>query len=171
MKILAFSGSNSSKSINQQLINCVVKYINQSEVEVISLRDYEAPIYSIDKEVGDGFPVEMKLLKQKMLEADAFLISTPEHNSNIPAVLKNTIDWLSRMGDKVFQNKPTIFLSTSPGKRGGISALTYLVENMPRHGAQVIGSHAVSSFNEKVTDGKLINSEDETAIRKLLSEW
>jgi chromate reductase len=170
-KILAFSGSNSSKSINQQLVHIAVAFIESHEVEIISLRDYDAPIYGVDKEETDGFPKAMQQLQAKMDTADAFLVSSPEHNGAVPAVFKNTIDWLSRMGKKVFQGKPVIFLTTSPGVRGGKSAMEYLLNTMPRQGAEVIGSYSLASFYDKVKDGKITNEEDLTAIKSLMQQW
>ena len=171
MKILAFSGSNSSKSINQQLVNIAVGFIENHEVEVISLRSYEAPMYGIDLEENKGFPEVMQQLQAKMNEADAFLISSPEHNGAVPAVFKNTIDWLSRMNKKVFQDKPVVFLTTSPGGRGGKSAMDYLLTTMPRLGANIIGAYSLASFYDKVKDGKIVNKEDLTAIKQLMQAW
>ena len=159
-KVLAFSGSNSKASLNQRLVTLSSELINDENlnIEVISLRDYEAPIYGIDKEMDEGFPHSMKELKRKFDEVDGFLVSTPEHNGSMPAVLKNTIDWLSRMGGKVFQDKPTVFLSTSPGPRGGRSALEHLVAIMPYRGAKIVGHYSLGSFEENVVDGKLKES-------------
>lgn len=171
MKILAFSGSNSSKSINQQLVNIAAGYVKYHEVEVISLRDYEAPMYGIDLEENNGFPEAMQQLQTKMTEADAFLISSPEHNGAVPAIFKNTIDWLSRIDKKVFQEKPVVFLTTSPGARGGKSAMEYLLTTMPRLGANVIGSYSQSGFYDKVKDGKIVNEVDKDAIYKLMQLW
>jgi NAD(P)H-dependent FMN reductase len=168
-KIIAFSGSNSSQSINQQFINATAPLINGVEVEVIDLRDYPAPLYGIDLEVSDGIPSSMQSLKNKLQEADGFLISSPEHNGSMPAVLKNTIDWLSRIEQKVFDDKPTVFMSTSPGPRGGMSALEHLVAIMPYRGAKIVGSYSLGSFGENVVDGKL-SKEKQTELLPILSE-
>lgn len=169
-KIIAFAGSNSNNSINQQLINAISKLVKDIEVEVINLRDYQATLYGIDEETDNGFPESMVDLKDKLAEADGYIISTPEHNGSMPAILKNTIDWLSRISRSVFNDNPTLFLSTSPGPRGGISALTHLASIMPYQGAKVIGSHAVGSFGEKVQDGFLKDGEDKTAIENLIQQ-
>ena len=169
-KILAFSGSNSSKSINQQLVHILAKYVSKAAIEVISLRDYEAPVYGMDAEQNDGFPASMEALHEKIGEADGFIVSSPEHNGSMPAVLKSTIDWQSRMGRKVFNNKPTLFTSTSPGGRGGLTALSHLLAIMPHQGAQVIGGHALGSFNDKVVDGDLVAGEDKDTLLALIEQ-
>ena len=154
-KIIAFSGSNSSQSINQQFVKAASGLLKDVEVEIIDLRDYPAPVYGIDLEMSDGIPSTMEALKEKMDGADGFLVSSPEHNGSMPAVLKNTIDWLSRMEQKVFQEKPTVFMSTSPGPRGGVSALEHLVAIMPYRGANIVGSYSLGSFGEHVVNGVL----------------
>ena len=167
-KIIAFSGSNSSHSINQQLVQYIASTITDAEVEVLSLRDFEAPIFGVDLETEAGFPESMKALFDKMSSADGFIVSTPEHNGFMPAVLKNTIDWLSRMGRKVFNDKPVVFLSSSPGGRGGGSALGQILSVMPHQGAKIIGGHSVGSFFDKFKDGSLEDGEDKDVILKLV---
>ena len=157
-KILAFSGSNSKESINQKLVQSVSNMAQLHEVEVISLRDYEAPLYGIDLENESGIPNSILMLNEKFNEASGFIVSTPEHNGSMPAVLKNTIDWLSRIkGNKVFKEMPTFFLSASPGPRGGVSALDHLVTIMPYRGAKVIGSSSFGNFHENFKDGEISN--------------
>ena len=162
-KIIAFSGSNSKESINQQLIKAVAKLVEGHDVEVLDLRDYVAPLNGIDLENEEGIPASMKALKTKMKEADGFIVSTPEHNGSMPAVLKNTIDWLSRIEQKVFDEKPTVFLSTSPGPRGGASALGHLVAIMPYRGANVVGHYSLGSFGDHYNEGTL----DETSENEI----
>jgi len=170
MKVLAFAGSNSSKSINHQLLGSIIKMFTRVEVELISLRNYEAPLYGIDIEETNGFPDNTIALKDKIIEADAYLISTAEHNSSMPVVLKNCIDWLSRIERKVFMNKPMILLSCSPGGRGAQTALKHLSEIIPHQGANLIGSYSVANFYDKVKDGELVNEEDESSIKNLMMQ-
>ena len=169
-KIIAFSGSNSSNSINQKLVTVASKMVTKAEVEVINLSDYSAPIYGIDEETENGFPQSMLDLKNKLAEADGFIISTPEHNGSIPAFFKNAIDWLSRQSRSVLNDQPTVFLSTSPGARGGKTALAHLVSIMPYQGAKVIGSHSVGSFNDKILNEDLVEGEDKTGILQLIKD-
>lgn len=112
----------------------------------------------------------MKALQEKMGEADGFIVSSPEHNGSMPAVLKNSIDWVSRLGRKVFNDKPTVFLTTSPGPRGGASALAHLLAIMPYQGAQVVGGYSLGSFHEKVEQGTLKSGEDKDRIEELIKE-
>lgn len=166
-KLIAFSGSNSSKSINQQLINIVAGYTKQAEVEVLSLKDYTAPIYGIDEEEENGIPEGIMRLKSKIDNADGLIISSPEHNGSIPSVLKNTVDWLSRAGEKIFGNKSMLLLSTSPGPRGGLTNLEHLTKLAPWWGANLVSTHSIGSFYDKTVNGELIPQEKEIVEAKV----
>lgn len=166
-KIIAFSGSNSSTSINQQLVHAVSSLITTCDVEVIDLRDYLAPMYGIDLENEKGIPDSMLKLKQKLKEADGYIVSSPEHNGAMPAFLKNAIDWLSRIEKKVFDDKPVLFLSTSPGARGGQSALENLLAIMPYRGAKVVSGYSLGNFHDQVIDGELQPEPREAIVKEL----
>ncbi len=170
-KILAFAGSNSSNSINHQLLEVIGKEV-EVDFELISLRDYEAPLFGIDLRMEQGVPDSMKAFHEKMQEADGLIVSAAEHNGSMAAVLKNTFDWLSMFEQKFFLNKPTVFFSTSPGPRGAASALKHLVEIMPYRGAEIVGHLSVPSFSETVVEGEIqgsIKDEIIALIRKLES--
>ncbi len=154
-KIIAFSGSNSEQSINQKLMHAIAELIEIHQVEVLNLRDYPAPIYGIDLEKESGIPTSMITLKEKMKQADGFIVATPEHNGSMTALLKNTFDWLSRVEQKIFDDKPTVFMTAAPGARGGISALDHLVAIMPYRGAKIVGQYSLGNFGEHYSDGKL----------------
>jgi len=153
-KILAFAGSNSSTSINHQLLEAIGKEV-QVEFELVSLRDYEAPLFGADLKNEQGVPDSMVALHDKMQSADGILLSAAEHNGSMAAVLKNTFDWLSMLEQKFFLNKPTVFISTSPGPRGAASALKHLVEIMP---FDIVGHMSVPSFFDTVKDGEIASS-------------
>ena len=169
-KIIAFSGSNSSTSINQQLVRITANMVQDAAISVLDIRDYPAVMYGQDEENTNGFPETMIEFQKQIQSADGFIVSCPEHNGSMPAVLKNTLDWVSRMGGKVFNHKPTVFLTTSPGGRGGATVMSQLLAVMPHQGAQVVGSHSVGSFYDKVKDNQLVDGEDKTKIEELVKQ-
>lgn len=169
-KILAFAGSNSKNSINQKLVVEAAKFLDGAEVILISLRDYEAPVYGIDHENEIGFPPKMVQLHQLFQEVDGFLVGVPEHNGSMPAVLKNSLDWVSRQGGRIFQNKPVAFIGTSPGKRGATSAMKHILEIMPHRGAEIVGHYSLPNFNEHYHDGvfdSFVSDDLKTLMEKL----
>lgn len=153
-RILAFAGSNSSTSINHQLLSVISKEF-ELDFELISLRDYEAPLFGVDLKNEQGVPSSMEALMEKMKSADGLIVSAAEHNGSMASVLKNTFDWLSMLEQKFFLHKPTVFISTSPGPRGAASSLKHLVEIMPYRGADIVGSLSVPSFYDTVKEGEI----------------
>ncbi|MBL0682589.1 NADPH-dependent FMN reductase [Aquimarina mytili] len=143
--ILAFAGSNSSSSINQRLVEFVASKIKEHHTKVINLVNYSMPMYSEDEE-KKGFPGMAMGLKQEISEADALLISVNEHNGSWGAFFKNIIDWLSRLDRNFLENKKILLMSTSPGKRGGLSSLEYAKNVLPRFGGEIIESFSFPSF-------------------------
>ena len=148
-KILAFSGSSSSKSINQKLVKAAANQVDQCAVTVIDIREFPLPIYSIDIEEAHGFPENAHKLMAMFSEHDGFLISCPENNGSMPAIFKNLVDWISRMGDKIFQDKPVLLLSASPGKGGGKTNLGNIEALMPWWGGSVVSTFSVGNFHDE----------------------
>ncbi len=153
--ILAFSGSNSSKSINQNLITRIGE--EKSIVDIIDLRKFNIPVFGIDVEEASGIPEGIKDLVYQIKLYKKILISTPEHNGGLPAFFKNILDWISRYESKFLEEKEVIILSTSPGGRGGLGALDALENQLKRYtGAIIIHKQGIGSFEEKVEENKLL---------------
>ena len=172
-KILGFSGSNSNKSINQALIRMAANQVDQHYITVIELRDYELPIYSPEIE-AKGFPEALLQFKAIFDSHDGYIIASPEHNGMIPALLKNTFDWLSRMVDSkqgsMFCDKPVLLLSTSPGPRGGVTNLTNMAKVMPFWGANIINHHSFGRFHD-ICQGEFLDEENGEILSKLVTDF
>ncbi len=166
-KILAFSGSYSQDSINHKLAEYASSLMNNVEVSIINLSDFEAPFYSKEGESENGIPSTIKALRLLFDNADGFILSTPEYNGSIPAGLKNTLDWISRMDGKIFQDKPVLLMATSPGARGGLSVLNHLSTVMPFWGAELIGPFSLPKFGENFINGEM-NSEFKNELDQML---
>lgn len=167
-KILAFSGSNYSKSINQELVSYTASLLNH-DVKVINIFDWDIPVYSIDMD-PDVTPQRIKELLALIQEYDGFILSTPEHNGSIPAFLKNIIDWISRRSKKVFEGKPLFLMSTSPGARGAASSREQLERLLPYIGVQVAATFSLPSFHENMKEGTM-NSLYKENLEKALTEF
>ena len=147
-QVLAFAGSNSSTSINHQLIQFAASKMVGHHVKVIKLTDFPLPMFSEDLERERGYPIELSLLKNEIDKVDALLISVNEHNGTVSAFFKNTMDWLSRLEYKFLADKKILLMSTSNGKRGALSALEYTKGILPRYGGEVVESFAFPSFSD-----------------------
>ncbi len=169
-KILAFSGSFSANSINHKLVAHGADLITKAEVSIIKLSDFDAPIYRKELEAELGIPVNIQKLRVLFDASDAFLISTPEYNGSLPAGLKNTLDWVSRMEGKIFQDKPVLLMATSPGASGGQTVLNHLSGVLPFWGAQLVGTFSLPKFGENFSDGKITNSELADSLKSRIKE-
>lgn len=168
--ILAFAGSNSSKSINHQLLQHVVDTIDNKEtnVELFRLTDFEIPMYSIDVETNDSIPKDVTRLNTKIKEADGLIISVAEHNGNITAFFKSTMDWLSRNNREFILDKKILLLSTSPGERGALSALEITTNMLSRMKANVASTQNIGNFFEHFKEGKIEDATLNSNIEKFL---
>ena len=161
MKIIAFAASSSKKSINKQLVTYAASLLEGAQVEVLDLNDYELPLFSVDKEQELGQPQLAQDFFAKIGASDALIISFAEHNGSYSAAYKNLFDWCSRINQKIFQNKPLVLLSTSPGAGGAANVLAAAVDSAPHFNGELKASLSVPSFyqNFDVEKGYLTNKE------------
>lgn len=155
MKILAFSGSNSRTSINQELIKYSTQFLNVP-VEIIDLRDYELPMFSIEEEQQNGHSNELMSLYNTVIGYDAYIIAIPEHNGNYPAFFKNVLDWLTRVERSFFRGKPILLLNAAPGPNGGNSVLSIAEKSFPFFNGNIIGTFKLPEFGLFFKKGRIL---------------
>jgi len=154
MKLIAFAGSSSKTSINKMLVTYVSSLFSDMENEVLDLNDFEAPLYSADREDEIGIPEVIKSFAGKISEADFILVSLAEHNGTYSAAFKNLYDWVSRIPDrKVFDDTPLFLMATSPGGRGGTVVLEAAESRFPGDGAKLMATFSLPMFYESFSLG------------------
>lgn len=159
MKIFAFAGSNSSTSINRQLVKFVLKNFPGTEVNLIDLNDYLMPVFSVDLE-KNGFPEQAHHFLKNIEECDVIICSLAEHNRSYSAVFKNIFDWCSRINVKVFQEKPMFLMTTSPGGFGGGNVMAEAHKFFPQFGADIKETFSLPKFYENFdAENGVINQE------------
>jgi chromate reductase len=170
MKIIAFAGSPSKKSINKKLATYTAGLFANAQVEVLDLNDYEMPLFSVDKEEIIGQHPLAKAFLEKISTADILIVSLAENNGNYSAAFKNTLDWCSRINAKLFQEKPMLLMATSPGARGGASVLEIAKNNFPRFNADIRTVFSLPSFNDNFNvDANVIsNPELDNQLREIV---
>ena len=169
-KILAFGGSTSSTSINKQLASYASSLVDNANTEVIDFRDYDAPIYSTDEE-SKGFPDSMTGLSEHMKSFDGYVISLAEHNGSYAAAFKSILDWLSRINRSIFNDKPVLLMSASPGGRGGASVLANAGAYFPHAGASDVITFSFPKFFENFSEGKISNDELNKELLEKVNEF
>jgi NAD(P)H-dependent FMN reductase len=173
MKIIAFGGSPSKNSINKKLATYAAGLFENADVEVLDLNDFQMPLFSVDVEVEIGQHPLAKAFLAKISTADILVVSLAENNGNYSAAFKNIFDWCSRIGAKVFQDKPMLLMATSPGARGGASVLEIAKNAFPRYGADIKATFSLPSFNDNfdVEKGKISNLELDTELREIVNNF
>jgi chromate reductase len=171
MKILAFAASSSSNSINKKLVTYAASLLNNAEIEILDINDYEMPLFSEDKEKELGQPDAAKSFFNKIGAADALLISFAEHNGSYTAAYKNLYDWTSRIVPQVYQGKPMVMLSTSPGPGGASSVLATAKKSAPFGGGDVKADLSLASFYEifDTEAGRLTDADAQDRLEAALS--
>lgn len=145
-QILALAASNKRVSINQTLLHVAVSKLVHLQSDILSLSEIDLPVYNEEMEHDDGIPELVMNTYRRFAAADGFMLACPEHNGLPPAAFKNLFDWMSRVSQQVFQMKPVMLLSTSPGLNGGASNLLLLKELLPRWGGESAGIFTLGNF-------------------------
>lgn len=177
LKILVIPGSLRSGSLNARLAAVAAHELalGGAEVTRISLSDFPLPIYDGDLQAKSGVPRHAVNLKRMIAAHHGVLIVTPEYNSSVPALVKNTIDWISRVQDpheargQVFQGRVFAVASASGSRLGGSRALAALRLILTACHAQVIPNQFALSFADEAYDemDRLKNSTDAEALKAL----
>jgi chromate reductase len=119
LNVLVIVGSLRKGSYNAALTRELPK-LAPPEIKLIMAPTLEAfPLYNADIQNSAGFPAAANDLASMIRDADGVLFVTPEYNWSMPGVLKNAIDWVSRMKDQPFEGKPVAIQSVSQGPLGG----------------------------------------------------
>jgi NAD(P)H-dependent FMN reductase len=172
-KILVFSGSARSGSHNKQLASSAAQALQSAgaSVTLIDLADFAMPIYNGDLEDKEGVPASARELKALFMAHNALLISSPENNASVTALLKNTLDWISRPdadhdGRVPYRNKVAALVAASPGALGGLRGLVHLRAILQTLGVLVLPEQfALSRAHEAFAkDGSLLDAKHQATL-------
>jgi chromate reductase, NAD(P)H dehydrogenase (quinone) len=175
-KILAFAGSARRESFNKRMIAIAAEGAKQAgaAVTVIDLADYELPLFNQDLEAEKGLPAAAVALKKLFVEHHGLLISSPEYNSSITALLKNTIDWVSRSAPgeaalSAYKGKVATLMSASPGGLGGLRGLVTVRSILGNIGVVVLPQQiALPTAHQAIqADGRLKDEKMQASIEDL----
>jgi chromate reductase, NAD(P)H dehydrogenase (quinone) len=154
-KITAFAASTRVGSLNQQALDIAVEGAEAAgaEVAMIYLRDYPMPLYSAAEEEANGIPLTALDLAKVIQSNRGILLASPEYNGFFSPLLKNTIDWLSRIEGKPLAGKTAAVIAASPGGFGGLRALPYVHLLLNNMGVTVLpNSPAIGTAHEVLKD-------------------
>lgn len=173
MKILAIAGSNSETSINKLLVSYAASLIQNAEVEVVDMNEFEMPIYKHQREVESGLPQEAKNFAAKIDAADILIVSLSEHNGTYSSAFKNVFDWTSRIKDRaVWNEKPMLLMATAPGARGGLGVLEAAIKRFPLHGGNIVDTFTLPFFNDNFDKSAqtISNEEKDSELKEKIAK-
>jgi NAD(P)H-dependent FMN reductase len=173
-RILAFAGSARRDSFNRKLLAAVIEATRAAggDVTLVDLNDLPMPLYHGDLEDREGLPENARKLVELVLAHDALLIASPEYNSMITPLLKNTIDWCTRADDNPLIGKVAAVVSASPGQFGGVRSMQMARALLTHLGCFVIPAQCIlpkadEAFEES---GKLRDARTQKAVDKVARE-
>ncbi|GLS04772.1 NAD(P)H-dependent FMN reductase [Chitiniphilus shinanonensis] len=124
VRVLAFCGSLRQGSYNAAALEAAIELAPAGmTIERAEIGDF--PLFNQDVQAA-GFPPAVERVAAQVRAADAVLIATPEYNYSVPGVLKNALDWLSRLPDAPLGGKPAAIFGASPGVIGTARAQYHL---------------------------------------------
>lgn len=180
-KILAFAGSARQDSFNKKLVQIAAAGAKAAGAEVtyLDLRDLPMPLYDEDLEAREGLPENVIKFKQLMKSHQGLLIASPEYNSSVTPLLKNTIDWASRpepgdppMALSCFRDKVAVIMSAAAGGFGGWRGLVHLRAILGNIGVLVLPDQkcipqAYEAFDHQ---GNLKDAQQQASVAELGSK-
>ena len=180
LKILVIPGSLRTGSLNSKLAAVAAHQFALVGVDVtrLSLADFPLPIYDGDLQARSGVPKNAVDLKRMIGAHHGVLIVTPEYNSSVPPLVKNTIDWVSRVQDgherrgEVFRDRAFALASASQGRLGGARALVALRLILSACHALVIPNQLALAFAAEAYDDmdRLKQPSDAEALQAMVRQ-
>ena len=121
VKFLVFAGSLRKESLNDQLASLAAAAVTRfgGVIDRANIADFDAPLYDNDSETEEGIPPGILTFASRLKAADALILASPEYNASMSGVVKNLIDWTSRIRPQPFNGKQALLLSASPSMAGG----------------------------------------------------
>ncbi len=168
--LLTISGALRPQSYNSMLLQEAARVF---AADTLTVADLRLPLYDGDLEDREGIPLAVQTLHAQIKAADAVIISTPEYNGNLSGVLKNALDWVSRIRPHPWTGKPVAIMSAASGRAGGARAQFSLRHCMtpfsPRilQGPEVMIAAVEQAFDE---NGRLTNALSLKSLDKLMAE-
>jgi chromate reductase len=167
--LLGIPGALRAESTNRKLVREAARLYGGAYVEA----DIRMPLFDEDLEIAQGIPPEARRLFDQIAAAEAVVISSPEYNKSIPGVLKNALDWVSRIKGNPWKDKPLALVGAADGREGGARAGFALRLAMtpfrPRMltGPEVQVAHSRQAFD---ADGRLVDERTVKALSTLMED-
>jgi len=165
LDVLVICGSLRKGSYNAALARMLPQWAPASMALRPAASFASFPIYNADLQTTNGFPDEVNAWAEAIRRADGVIVVSPEYNWSIPGGLKNAIDWVSRMKEQPFKDKPVALQSAAGGILGGSRAQYHLRQSLTSIDAILFGRpEVIVTFAPQKFDEKTLELKDAAAI-------
>ncbi len=169
-KLVTISGSLRRGSYNRMLLQQALKAFGPADV---TEADISFPLYDGDLETAEGVPAKVNAFAGQISNADGIVISSPEYNKGITGVLKNALDWVSRVEGMPLKGKPTVVMSANAGRTGGETGQYMLLSCLVPLQARIVAGPmlCVAAAGKEFDDnGNLPNELYQDVLKKKMDE-
>lgn len=175
VRILVFAASMRQGSLNRRLASLAVEVLTRAgaRVDDASMTEFDCRSYDGDVEESTGVPAGASELCRRLQAADGFVVASPEYNASMPGVLKNAIDWASRIRPQPFSRRHALLLSASPSMVGGNRGLWSLRVPLEHLGARVHPDmFSLATAHEALgPDGRLASDSLAERFERTVVDW
>jgi NAD(P)H-dependent FMN reductase len=174
-KVLVFAGSIRTGSMNARLAALAAKELLAAGADVtrISLADYPMPIYDGDLEANSGAPANAVKLKQMFMAHQGIFIASPEYNASMTPLLKNSLDWVSRVRERgepplaAYKNRVFAIGGASDGPYGALRSLMALRQSLELGCGALVIPDQITVIRASEAFNEMDNLKDERAAGTL----
>ncbi|HXQ79868.1 MAG TPA: NAD(P)H-dependent oxidoreductase [Opitutaceae bacterium] len=155
-RILAFAASARRESLNRKFLALAVEATGEAGgvVTLLDLNEFALPLYHGDLEDAQGLPANAVKLIGLVAGHDGLLVASPEYNSMVTPLLKNTVDWCTRGETNPFEGKVAAVISASPGIYGGVRSLQLAQQLFLKLGCHVVPGQCVLPGADRAFDAQ-----------------
>lgn len=175
VRFLVFSASLRAESFNTRLARLAARLIEAhgGAVDAAAMAEFDCPSYNQDAQTRAGIAPGALELRRRLEASDAFVIASPEYNSSMPGLLKNAIDWTSRIRPQPFNGRHALLLSASPSMVGGNRGLWALRMPLEHLGARVYPDMFSLALAHQAfaPDGRIMNGELGARLEKTIGDF
>ena len=171
MRIEIISGSPRTNSLSHRVALHLKNWLSQNsthDVDIIDMRDWNIPPIQAAWSSVDKAPVEFQPLAERIFNADAYILVTPEYNGSYSPAMKNLLDHFPKR-----HHKPFGIVTASPGAMGGIRASQQLLQLVPAlFGVTSPYMLIIPAVDKKFSpDGDLLDESFQNGVHNFISEF
>jgi chromate reductase len=165
---LVMAASTRTGSVNVALARRIVRHLG-ADTELLELQDHAMPLYDGDLEDRDGVPATARSLAERIASAEVLVIVTPEYNGAFTPLLKNTIDWVTRIDMAALAHLRVLVATASPGQGGGAKAAAITRAWLVNMGVDV-AEHTLCVGGVSLADDGDVGGLDDAELERFVSQ-